>query len=137
MKQTKTYKITFKAELTEDDLNAMQSCFYQAMNESMEIEEVWGLEIEEDKTEDDFLEPNNGFYHIHDCVDALESCDTIEEIRALIENFPCKFGDWWVDIDEDADGNAFYVVMNKWWDKQAEDYQIDTYELDIEVEDED
>ena len=36
----------------------------------------------------------------------------------------------------DADGNAFYVVMNKWWDKQAEDYQIDTYELDIEVEDE-
>jgi hypothetical protein len=48
MTGTKTYKITFKAELTEDDLNAMQSCFYQAMNESMEIEEVWGLEIEED-----------------------------------------------------------------------------------------
>jgi hypothetical protein len=45
----KTYKITFRAELTEDDLNAMQSCFYDAMNESMEIEEVWGLEIEEDK----------------------------------------------------------------------------------------
>lgn len=43
----KTYKITFKAELNEDDLNAMQSCFYQAMNEAMEIEEVWGLEIEE------------------------------------------------------------------------------------------
>lgn len=136
MKQTKTYKITFKAELTEDDLQAMQGCFYQAMNESMEIEEVWGLEIEEDK-EDDFLEPNNGFYHIHDCVDALEACDTIEEVRALIDAFPCKFGDWWVDTDEDEDGNVFYVVMNKWWDKQAEDYQIDTYELDIEVEDED
>lgn len=45
----KTYKITFYAELNEDDLNAMQSCFYQAMNESMEIEEVWGLEIEEDE----------------------------------------------------------------------------------------
>lgn len=42
----KTYKITFKAELSEDDLNAMQSCFYQAMNEAMEIEEVWGLEME-------------------------------------------------------------------------------------------
>lgn len=42
----KTYKITFMAELNEDDLNAMQSCFYQAMNESMEIEDVWGLELE-------------------------------------------------------------------------------------------
>lgn len=49
MEQTKTYKITFYAELNEDDLRAMQSCFYQAMNESMEIEEVWGLEIEEDE----------------------------------------------------------------------------------------
>jgi hypothetical protein len=46
----KTYQITFKAELSEDDLKAMQSCFYQAMNESMEIKEVWGLEIKEDKT---------------------------------------------------------------------------------------
>lgn len=43
----KIYKITFMAELTEDDLKAMQSCFYDAMNESMEIEEVWGLKIEE------------------------------------------------------------------------------------------
>ena len=42
----KVYKITFMAELSEDDLNAMQSCFYQAMNESMEIEDVWGLELE-------------------------------------------------------------------------------------------
>jgi hypothetical protein len=48
----KTYQITFKAELTEDDLNAMQSCFYQAMNESMEIEDVWGLEIKEDKEDE-------------------------------------------------------------------------------------
>lgn len=47
--EKKVYKVTFMAELTEDDLNAMQSCFYQAMNEAMEIEEVWGLEIEEDE----------------------------------------------------------------------------------------
>ena len=81
----KTYTITFKANLSEDDLNAMQSCFYQAMNESMETSEVWGLEIKEDK-EDDFLEPNNGFYHIHDCVDALMACETIEEVHALLGN---------------------------------------------------
>jgi hypothetical protein len=41
----KTYKITFKAELSEDDVRAMNGCFYQAMNESMEIEDVWGLEL--------------------------------------------------------------------------------------------
>jgi hypothetical protein len=124
------------AELTEDDLKAMQGCFYQAMNESMEISEVWGLEIKEDKG-DDFKTDLYGFYHIHDCVDALMNCGTIDEVHDLFEIFPSKFGDWWVDIDEDADGNAFYVVMNKWWDKQAEDYQIDTYELEIEVEEDD
>lgn len=43
----KTYKITFKAELSEDDLNAMQSCFYQAMNESMDIYGLYGLELED------------------------------------------------------------------------------------------
>ena len=134
MKQTKTYKITFKAELTEDDLNAMQSCFYQAMNEAMEIEEVWGLEVEEDK-EEDFLEPNNGFYHIHDCVDALMACETIEEVHALIDNFPCKFGEWWVDtIGEGED--AYYEVTNQWWDSMNEELCENTYELDIEVEDE-
>ena len=48
----KVYKITFYAELNEDDVNAMQSCFYDAMNEAMEIEEVWGLEIEEDEDDE-------------------------------------------------------------------------------------
>lgn len=110
----KVYKITFKAELTEDDLNAMQSCFYQAMNESMEIEEVWGLEVEEDK-EEDFLGSNNGFNHIHDCVDALMSCETIEEVYALFDNFPSKFGEWWVDVVSDG-VKPCYEVTNEWWD---------------------
>ena len=42
----RVYKITFKAELTEDDVNAMQSCFYQAMNESMDIYGLYGLNLE-------------------------------------------------------------------------------------------
>lgn len=41
----KVYKITFYAELSEDDVRAMNGCFYQAMNESMELEDVWGLEL--------------------------------------------------------------------------------------------
>ena len=41
-----TYKITFEAELSEDDVRAMNKCFYDAMNESMGIEELWGLKLE-------------------------------------------------------------------------------------------
>ena len=43
----KVYKITFYAELNEDDVNAMQSCFYDAMNESMDIYGLYGLELED------------------------------------------------------------------------------------------
>jgi hypothetical protein len=131
----KTYTITFKAELTEDDLKAMQGCFYQAMNESMEIEDVWGLEIKEDK-EDDFLEPNNGFYHIHDCVDALMACETIEEVHALLGSFPNKFGEWWVDVVGEGE-DAYYEVTNEWWDEQYEELNSRTFDLEIEVEEED
>lgn len=45
-----TYKITFNAELSEADLRAMNKCFYDAMNEAMDIKEVWGLKLE--KVED-------------------------------------------------------------------------------------
>ena len=47
-----TYRITFEANLNEDDVNAMQSCFYDAMNESMNIEDLWGLKLEKVEDED-------------------------------------------------------------------------------------
>jgi hypothetical protein len=47
--ETKTYKITFNAELTEDDVRAMNKYFYDTMNESMGIYELWGLQLEEVK----------------------------------------------------------------------------------------
>ena len=49
----KTYKITFMAELTEDDVKAMKGCFYQAMNESMDIYDLWGLTVDEIEVEDE------------------------------------------------------------------------------------
>ena len=48
-----TYKITFKAELSESDVRAMNKCFYDAMNEAMGIEEVWGLKLEKVEDEKD------------------------------------------------------------------------------------
>jgi hypothetical protein len=131
----KTYQITFKAELTEDDVKAMKGCFYQAMNESMEISEVWGLEIKEDKG-DDFKTDLYGFYHIHDCVDALMNCETIDEVHDLFGIFPSKFGEWWVDVVSDG-VRPCYEVTNEYWDEQYEELCSNQYQLEIEVVEED
>ncbi len=75
------------------------------------------------------------FEHINDCVDALKACKNIDEVNDLLDNFPRKFGDWWVDtIGEGED--AYYEVTNEWWDSMNEELCSNTYELEIEVEEE-
>ena len=51
----KWYTITFSAKLDENDVRAMGSCFYEAMNESMLIQECTDLEIKEEEKDE-----NNG-----------------------------------------------------------------------------
>ena len=46
-KEAKWYRISFSAKLNADDLRAMKKCFFDAMNESMEIYDLDGLEIKE------------------------------------------------------------------------------------------
>lgn len=128
----KTYTITFKAELTEDDLNAMQSCFYQAMNESMEIEDVWGLEIEEDETPD-IEEAQKYTMHFDDIEDGLYACETITEVRDFLDTIPRKFGEWWVDIVGEGE-DAYYEVTNEYYDPIDAKTRTATYDLEIEVE---
>ena len=41
----KWYKITFNAELTADDVRAMNKCFYDTMNEAMDIYDLADLEL--------------------------------------------------------------------------------------------
>ena len=45
--ESKWYRISFSAKLTPDDIRAMKKCFFDAMNESMEIYDLEGLVIEE------------------------------------------------------------------------------------------
>lgn len=134
----KTYKITFYAELTEDDIKAMNGCFYQAMNESMEIDDVWGLEIEEDEDDtSDIKDAQKYTMHICEIEDALYDCETIAEVHKLLDNIPRKFGEWYVDIVPDSDSGQFiYEVTNEWYDTLSEEYCSKTYDLEIEVEDE-
>ena len=47
LEEAKWYRISFSAKLTPDDLRAMNKCFFDAMNESMEIYDLEGLEIKE------------------------------------------------------------------------------------------
>ena len=47
LEEAKWYRISFSAKLTPDDLRAMKKCFFDAMNESMEIYDLEGLVIEE------------------------------------------------------------------------------------------
>ena len=137
----KTYKITFYAELTEDDVKAMNGCFYQAMNESMEIDDVWGLEL---KPEDDNDKPDTNniedlhkyTMHIDDIEDDLYNCKNITEVNDLLDSIPRKFGEWWVDIVPNSDSGQFvYEVTNQWYENG--ELQVKTYDLDIEVEDDD
>lgn len=41
-----TYKVTFMAEMDDEDIRMAKRCFFQAMEESMDIKECWGLTIE-------------------------------------------------------------------------------------------
>jgi hypothetical protein len=45
--ESKWYRISFSAKLSPDDLRAMKKCFFDAMNESMEIYDLENLVIEE------------------------------------------------------------------------------------------
>lgn len=46
--EKKWYKVSFYAQMTEEDIKAMNSSFYAAMEESMDIYGCEGLMIEED-----------------------------------------------------------------------------------------
>ncbi len=48
----KWYTITFSAEMTEDDVRAMQKCFYDAMEEAMQISPCANLKIQLENEEE-------------------------------------------------------------------------------------
>ena len=49
----KWYNVSFQAKMDENDIKAMKSCFYQAMDESMGIAECAALDIDPHCDQDD------------------------------------------------------------------------------------
>lgn len=52
MKNKKWYKVTFYAEMNEDDIKAMNGSFFDAMEEAMDIHNCSQLSIEENSSND-------------------------------------------------------------------------------------
>ena len=49
----KWYTVTFSAKMSEDDVRAMKKCFYDAMEESMQISPCADLNIELEDEQDE------------------------------------------------------------------------------------
>jgi hypothetical protein len=115
----KTYQITFKADLTEEDVRAMKKCFYDTMNESMEIENVWGLEIkplEDDRGLTQLLK--KGFEHISEVVAAFDACLSKADVTKVIKSVPAMFGTFIVEFNDEERN---FVVDNTFYDDDIGD----------------
>lgn len=58
MEKKQWYTVSFSAKMTEEDVRAMQNCFYQAMEEAMQISPCAALdiELEDDQDEDGWFD---------------------------------------------------------------------------------
>lgn len=140
--EKKTYRITFMADLTEDDVRAMQKCFYDAMQEAMEIGPCWELKLEEVKFEGE-PNPDNcevpGKYqpsldellmipmdHIQKVKDCFAACTSKEDVFKVIRLAPNMFGRLDVDFDDESAG---FTIVNTYTDEEN-DFQEEHYWFD-------
>ena len=137
--EKKTYRITFMADLTEDDVRAMKKCFYDAMNESMNIDQLWELQLEEVKDEP---EPNPEttelpswnfkkyeptleelmmmpMRHIQNIKDCLELCKSKRDVLEVLKLAPDMFGEFTVEFDDEC---KVFTVTNIYFDDEEGEY---------------
>lgn len=69
------------------------------------------------------------FNHINDCWAAISECKTKDEVNDLIQTFPRCMGEWWIDVEDKS-----YVVTNRYYDGQLDDWYEDSEDLGIDVE---
>ena len=131
--EKKCYRITFMADLTEDDVRAMKKCFYDAMLESMQISPVWNLKLEEIKDEP---EPNPEatdlpdwhfkkyeptleellmipLRHICDVKKCFEACKSKLDVQKVLQAVPNMFGEWLVEFDDEC---KIFTIINTYFD---------------------
>lgn len=136
--EKKTYRITFMADLTEDDVRAMNKCFYDAMSDAMEIGPCWGLKLEEQKFEG---EPNPEaeskeyvpdledllklpMRHINDVKRYFEVCKSKQDVHRVLDCVPNMFGEWTVEFDDEYET---FTVINTYYDDDAGEFIEEEY----------
>ena len=82
------YTVKFSAEMTEDDVRAMNKYFYEVMAESMKIESCANLEIE--------LEGNPDRPKLWVCEHCLAAIESREGYQPVYKHY----------VDEDNDGES-------------------------------
>lgn len=127
----KFYKIEFIAELTEDDVRAMNKCFFDAMNESMNIYDLSNFKmtpVEGDKPSEleQFLA--KPLTHILDVKLAFTLCKSESDVEDTIKALPAGFGTFSVEYDAD---NGGFTVFNSYYDENTDDYIDDEFWIDF------
>lgn len=125
----KTYKVTFMAELSEDDVRAMNKCFFDAMNEAMNIHNLFNLEVtsvEDDSSSDLEKCLAKPLTHINDVKQAFSLCKSSRDVEAVINRIPAMFGSFTVEYDLKNDG---FTVCNDFYD--TDDYCIEEFWIDF------
>ena len=81
----KWYKVTFYAKMNEADIKAMNSSFYSAMKESMEISSCEGLQIEEDNTTE--VDTSGKIYLENDSYELNEKTGELKIDKQIFDDF--------------------------------------------------
>ena len=71
------------------------------------------------------------FNHIDEIWEALDTCETVDQIYDILGNIPQKFGNWWTEVV----GENELEVTNEWWDKNQEDTVVESRTFEVELED--
>jgi hypothetical protein len=123
------------ADLTEDDVRAMKKCFYDAMQEAMEIGPCWELQLEEIKNEPEpevtdlpawnleKYEPSleellmMPMRHISDVEKCFEACKSRLDVQKVLQMVPNMFGEWLVEFDDEY---KIFTIVNTYSDEDGE-----------------
>ena len=71
------------------------------------------------------------FNHIDEIWEALDTCETVDQIYDILDSIPQKFGTWWADVV----GENEIEVTNQWRDKYQEDMVVESRTFEVKLED--
>ena len=111
----KWYKVTFYAKMNEADIKAMNSSFYSAMKESMEISSCEGLQIEEDNTTE--VDTSGKIYLENDSYELNEKTGELKIDKQIFDDFEVDTVITICFVDEDN-------IINDYIMKRKEDEYI-------------